>query len=637
MSGVTFNSNIKSLRAQRMVNESSNQLSQVFERLSSGQRINKASDDAAGLAISKSLQLDETVFRQGVRNVNDGVSILNVADGALESLTNIVVRVKELAAQAANGALSNAQREALDMEAQKLSQEFVRISRSTSFNGITVFDGSVQNYRIQAGYGVDGGIASGLGGSLGNGTFSGYTTYASQTNTNRITLGDLNNDGHLDMVSNGNNGVTGFVSIRLGAGDGTFGSSISYVQESSQSFEVVLGDVNNDGVLDLVTSGTEDTLHASVTIRLGVGDGTFGSSISVGYTPGSGGMRGVALGDINDDGKLDIVAVKDTVPGYFYTFLGNGNGTFGSARSVSLGASVTPYAVMLDDLNQDGVLDMVAVVDNAALTGGIAVSLGQGDGTFGPTTLNTPANFTARDLDIGDFNNDGKTDTIVALTNGSSILQLGNGDGSFRAPVSFVNGTTSTYGVKAIDLNGDGNLDFLTTDLTGGLSEGTFVRLGNGDGTFNAVRSYTSLSGITGGIAAGDLNEDGVVDVVVNASGNAIVKIQSAIQGISAILPFSLKTVADARQALAPIQRKLDQLNSQRGTVGAFQSRLGVALNLLTSTSDNLQAATARILDADVAKETADMVRLKILQNSASAILAQANSQPEIALRLLKA
>ena len=103
---VRLGSNIASLGAQRRLADTSSALSTTFERLSSGQRINRASDDAAGLAISDTLRAKSRIYTQGVRNLNDGISLLNIADSAIENLSSIVVRLEELAAQAANGSYS---------------------------------------------------------------------------------------------------------------------------------------------------------------------------------------------------------------------------------------------------------------------------------------------------------------------------------------------------------------------------------------------------------------------------------------------------------------------------------------------------------------------------------------------------
>lgn len=131
MSRLTINSNIASLNAQRSFGNATKRLSDSFTRLSSGLRINRAVDDAAGLSISESLKLDTRVFNQGIRNLNDGASVLSIADGALSELSSIMVRLNELAEQSANGTLGNRQRLALDQEAQSLAREYNRIARST--------------------------------------------------------------------------------------------------------------------------------------------------------------------------------------------------------------------------------------------------------------------------------------------------------------------------------------------------------------------------------------------------------------------------------------------------------------------------------------------------------------------------
>ena len=105
-SEITINSNIASLQTQRQLGKNTSALRQVFERLSSGLRINHASDDAAGLAIASDLSTQSRVYAQAARNVNDGISGLQIASSALESLTQITIRQKELATQAANGTLS---------------------------------------------------------------------------------------------------------------------------------------------------------------------------------------------------------------------------------------------------------------------------------------------------------------------------------------------------------------------------------------------------------------------------------------------------------------------------------------------------------------------------------------------------
>ncbi len=179
---IKIGSNIASIQAQRRLGETTSSLGKIYERLSSGQRINTASDDAAGLAIANDLNSKNRVYTQAIRNGNDGISALNIADSALENLTSVVTRIRELAEQSANGTYSNKQRAALDQEAQALKAEFFRISKTTTFNGVKLFDGSLgSGLRLQLGYGVEGSINTSVGGAIGTGAFAASTSFTGGT------------------------------------------------------------------------------------------------------------------------------------------------------------------------------------------------------------------------------------------------------------------------------------------------------------------------------------------------------------------------------------------------------------------------------------------------------------------------
>ena len=175
MSRITLGSNIASLQVQRRLAESTAGIKASFERLSSGLRINRASDDAAGLSLAKQLNVDARVYTQAVRNVNDGISFLNVADGAVSALKDILLRMRELSTQSSNGTLSNPQRQSLDKESQALQAECGRILDTTSFNGIRVFGSD--DLTVQAGFGTKATLLAKLAGSVstGDGTLSGIT------------------------------------------------------------------------------------------------------------------------------------------------------------------------------------------------------------------------------------------------------------------------------------------------------------------------------------------------------------------------------------------------------------------------------------------------------------------------------
>lgn len=149
--GLNIRTNIASLNAQKALGRTERGLQTAFERLSSGQRINRAKDDAAGLAIAESLKADSRIASVGIRNANDGVSIIAITDGAIAEITNVLSRLAELAEQSANGVFDNTQRSALSLEFNALVSEIERIAYTTEFNGLKLLSGG-GNVTFQIGF-----------------------------------------------------------------------------------------------------------------------------------------------------------------------------------------------------------------------------------------------------------------------------------------------------------------------------------------------------------------------------------------------------------------------------------------------------------------------------------------------------
>ena len=135
--------NIASLNAQRILGINNDRLALSVERISSGIRINRAADDAAGLGISEALRSDIRALRQAVRNSNDGIALINVAEGALNEQSSILIRLRELASQAATGTVGSTERAPIQLEFNALRNEIDRISATTQFNGQGLVDGSL--------------------------------------------------------------------------------------------------------------------------------------------------------------------------------------------------------------------------------------------------------------------------------------------------------------------------------------------------------------------------------------------------------------------------------------------------------------------------------------------------------------
>ena len=136
-------SNTASINAQRILGNNNDRLAKSVERISSGIRINKASDDAAGLAVSEALRSDIRALRQAVRNGNDGISLINITEGALNEQSGILIRLRELASQASTGTVGSTERQTIQLEFSALRNEIDRISSVTEFNGQNLVDGSL--------------------------------------------------------------------------------------------------------------------------------------------------------------------------------------------------------------------------------------------------------------------------------------------------------------------------------------------------------------------------------------------------------------------------------------------------------------------------------------------------------------
>jgi flagellin len=155
--GLRVNTNIASINAQRNLQNVTNRLGGNYRRLSTGLRITSAADDAAGLAISERLRAQVRSLDQAKRNANDGISLVQTAEGSLNEVSSILVRMRELAIQANNGTVSDTDKKTLNEEFTSLISEVNRIAKSTEFNNIKLLDGSSTNLNFQIGFGTTGG------------------------------------------------------------------------------------------------------------------------------------------------------------------------------------------------------------------------------------------------------------------------------------------------------------------------------------------------------------------------------------------------------------------------------------------------------------------------------------------------
>ena len=272
-----------------------------------------------------------------------------------------------------------------------------------------------------------------------------------------------------------------------------------------EPMSVAVGDFNGDGIPDIVAPNTNLNNHDQVNVLLSNGDGSFRKFQA--YTVDSPPLS-VAVADVNGDGIPDIITADSisTVE----VLLGNGNGTFRPPQSYFAG--YYPYSVAVGDFNGDGLPDL-AVVNSAYPNDRVSVLLGNGDGSFrAPVSYPVGAGTGANNytVAVGDFTGNGVDDIAVvnAQANTVSVL-LSNGDGTFQAKRDYRTGT-QPFSVAVGDFNGDGLPDLAVANLRDGTVS---VLLNNGDGTFQAATDYASGSQPTGLVVA-DFNGDGFPDLV---------------------------------------------------------------------------------------------------------------------------
>jgi len=348
----------------------------------------------------------------------------------------------------------------------------------------------------------------------GDGTFGAKTVYTIGGRPYAIAIADFDGDGKPDIAAACSPlQSTGFVSVLLGHGDGTFARGGTF---EPGGVSLASADLNGDGKPDLVTTGFWD--HR-VSVLIGNGDGTFtrGADATTAGFP-----QGLALGDLNADGRVDAVIVNSN-PEIGSVLLGNGDGTFAPRQDFRAAETYFyPVAVALGDLNGDRNLDVVVADGNTR----IAVLFGNGDGTLAPpTAFSACPGGNGGTVALGALDRDGSLDMAVGGGFcGAVSTMMGTGDGGFVRGPDLATGRNQYFiptSIVIADLDLDGRSDVLFTDRG---RNGVLVLAGRGNGTFGPMATYgTGVDPHS--LALGDFNRDGKPDLAVANSYSGTVAV----------------------------------------------------------------------------------------------------------------
>ncbi|MCG9691917.1 flagellin [Vibrio sp. Isolate22] len=293
---ITVNTNVSALVAQRNLSNANNMLNQSLERLASGSRINSAKDDAAGLQISNRLEAQMSGIDVAVRNANDGISIMQTAEGAMNETTNIMQRMRDLSLQASNGSNSHSERAAIQEEITALNDELNRIAETTSFGGKKLLNGSFGSTSFQiggsSGEAVQIGLKSMRTDDINMGGFSyvangmANDSWAVKSNQNDMTMSFTDRFGQLQEIT-----------INAKVGD-DIEELATYINGQT---DLVSASVNDDGQLQIYMSG-EDTsgtisFSGSLASELSMSAGYYESVNDINVTDVGGAQRAVSILD----------------------------------------------------------------------------------------------------------------------------------------------------------------------------------------------------------------------------------------------------------------------------------------------------------------------------------------------------
>ena len=702
-----INTNVKSLVAQDAIMKNNRELSTSMQRLSTGSRINSAKDDAAGLAISTRMNSQVRGLTMAIKNANDGISLMQTAEGAMDEVTAILQRMRELSVQSVNGTNNDSDRVALNDEIVQLKSEIDRIASTTEFNNQKILNGTFKDKKLQIGdksyQTMDVSIGSVATKDLGmaSGSFDGRTLVGNRANiTSGVTgfaQGDVmingqelaafdpsSGDDLEDLINNINQNVdnvtaTGFnvvVAKQVGTGittDGQFKiqvtalgatASTTYSISASENLQELVDNINHEAGAVVQASINDQgklVLSNNTGATIKVADMSAGTVANQSYETASG-----------FNGAADT-ATYATFAGYLKLDSDDGN-----PIRVEVGNRGGSSPGSLDDLAVLGFREVTSEYNNSqdayTLTGtaltstGITTSWGQTDLKINGVQI--------YDVDIDTNTFQGKLDAINNFSEETGVIAYAYLDKTFTFTAGELSGMTSgdtvafngvtvatltdtaiTLAAFAAQINTKTGITGITAKadgfnlrLTGSNVQSLKIDTANTGGTAATTvfaddqQIYGSIRLDSAGnrpisIELGDdatLAEHGFLEQNVGAADFQVNPTSLGVGSGQSLTGLNISTASSATAAISTIDNAIEKVSSMRSKLGAMENRLNNTVNNLSNIVTNTQASRSRIQDTDYASETTALAKAQIISQAATAMLAQANQQPQSVLSLLK-
>ena len=645
---MVINTNVQSLNAQRNLNISQNDQKTAMDRLTSGKRINSAADDAAGLQIASGLTSQIRGLDQAVRNANDGISMVQTAEGALQESTNMLQRMRELSIQSASGTFTEGNRSSLNAEVTQLKAELTRIAETTTFNGLNILDGSLGSTALQVGsesnqtINVDFGNQSFTAEKLGGGVSGDLMGSDITENAIVMAAGDVKINGQAlgaydgtdatqnveDLVSafnsvNGISASTYLEKVATSEGGGVLagaevmtlaavlgdGTTQTFNIQDTESMEELVSKINSTTNGTVVASQNDDGFLVLAS------DSAISLTITDANSDGGAGLTGTTtearLLLSSDDGEAIKIEGNNTD----LNALGlNERSVSGEIEGVGI---TTATAWSAGDLTLNGV--EVGAATSGSIVDKLAAINKAGAGV-------TATAFTSLEVDLVAADAELSINGIeIDITAAAGAVETSD---EVDVIVGEINALSGTHGAKAFNQGGvltiefDGVMSFAKGADGAAVAAGANVPVGiklasdtDGDISIAFKPTATNIGTQTGLLATNQ------------SDGSAVG---------SAVSAIDISTAAGAQKAITTIDKALESINSARGEMGALTNRLNFTVNNLSGVSQAASASRSRIEDADFAQESANLSRAQVLQQAGTAMLAQANAAPQQVLSLLQ-